>query len=167
MNSKEIEMLDKIKSTFNVEGEIQRKRRVWISVEKNALRKVCRWLKEHGFVHLSAISVTDWVEKGTYELAYHAWSYEDQMLVTAKTTIDRENPVIDSVTPIWKENAQIHEREHHELFGVKFNGNTDLSPLFLEDWSGPPPFKKDFNWREYVREEFYNENDERERVYYE
>ena len=118
-------------------------------------------------MHLSAISVTDWVEKGKYELTYHLWSYEDKMLVTVKTKIDRDRPVIDSVAPIWKENAQIHERELHELFGVDFKGNSDLSPLFLEDWSGPPPFKKDFDWREYVRKEFYDRENERERVYYE
>jgi NADH-quinone oxidoreductase subunit C len=166
MKSKETELCDTIKSTFHVDGNIQRERRVWVSVEKNTLSTICRWLKEHGFVHLSAISVTDWVEEKQYELTYHLWSYDDKVLVTVKTRIDRENPFIDSVTPIWKENAQIHERELHELFGVNFEGNTDLTPLFLENWTGPPPFKKDFNWREYVREEFYDKDNERERVYY-
>lgn len=167
MKSREIELFDKIKSTFEAEGKIQRERRIWVSIGKDKLIEVCKWLKDHEFVHLSAISVTDWVEEGKYELTYHLWSYEDKMLVTVKTKIDRDRPVIDSVAPIWKENAQIHERELHELFGVDFKGNSDLSPLFLEDWSGPPPFKKDFDWREYVREEFYDRENERERVYYE
>ena len=70
------------------------------------------------------------------------------------------------MTPVWYENAQIHEREIHELFGVKFEGNQDLSPLFLENWEGPDPFRKDFNWREYVRDKFYDKKNEREKVYY-
>jgi len=166
MDTKETELLDKIKSKFKVDGRIQRERRIWILTDENKLMEMCNWLKECGFIHLSAISVTDWLEDGKYELTYHLWSYDDKILITVKTKIDREKPTISSVTPIWKESAQIHERELHELFGVKFEGNSDLSPLFLEDWEGAPPFRKDFDWREYVREKFYDKENEREKVYY-
>ncbi len=54
-----------------------------------------------------------------------------------------------SVSDIWK-NAGMHEREVHELFGIKFIGNPCLEPL-LTEWEGPPPFRKDFDWREYKR----------------
>ena len=127
---------------------------------------MCNWLKDRGFVHLSAISATDWLTDGKYELTYHLWSYDDKKLVTVKTKINRKNPSINSVIPIWEENAQIHERELHELFGVNFEGNPDLSPLFLDDWEDKPPFRKDFNWREHVGEKFYNKKNEREAVYY-
>ncbi|EMR72963.1 NADH:ubiquinone oxidoreductase 27 kD subunit [Thermoplasmatales archaeon SCGC AB-539-N05] len=166
MVTKETELLDEIKSKFKVDGRVQRKQRIWVSADKNKLIEMCNWLKDHGFVHLSAMSVTDWLDEKNYELTYHLWSYDDNILVTVKTKIGRKNPAIDSVTPIWKESAQIHERELHELFGVKFKGNPDLSPLFLEDWEGLPPFRKDFNWREYVRGEYYDKENEREKVYY-
>jgi len=166
MVTKETELLDEIKSKFKVDGRVQRKQRIWVSTDKNKLIEMCNWLKDHGFVHLSAISVTDWLEDGKYELTYHLWSYDDNILVTVKTKINREKPTISSVMPIWRESAQIHERELHELFGVEFEGNSDLAPLFLEDWGGPPPFKKDFDWRNYVRKEYYSKENERERVYY-
>lgn len=166
MGTKETELLDEIKSKFKVDGRVQKEQKIWISTDENRLMEMCNWLKERGFVHLSAISITDWLEKGNYELTYHLWSYKEKILVTVKTEIDRKNPTIDSVTPVWRENAQIHERELHELFGVKFKGNPDLSPLFLEDWEGPPPFRKDFDWREYVREKYYDKKNEREIVYY-
>jgi len=166
MGTKETELLDEIKSKFKADGRVQKEQRIWISTDENRLMEMCNWLKERGFVHLSAISVTDWLETGNYELTYHLWSYKEKILVTVKTKIDRKNPTIDSVTPVWRENAQIHERELHELFGVKFKGNPDLSPLFLEDWEGPPPFRKDFDWREYVREKYYDKKNEREIVYY-
>mgnify|MGYP001106973100 CR=1 FL=1 len=166
MNLQEQELVDRIESKFGISGRIQRKRRMWVSIESYHLIETCMWLKEEGFDHLSAISVTDWIEEGTYELTYHLWSYEHKILLTVKTMISRDKPVIDSVTPIWNENAQIHERELHELFGVKFDGNEDLSPLFLEDWAGPPPFRKDFDWREYVCNEFYDPENEREQAYY-
>jgi len=166
MDKKETEFLDEIKSKFKVDGKIQRKQRIWLSTDENKLVEIGKWLKDRGFVHLSAVSVTDWLEEGKYEITYHLWSYDDKILVTVKTKIDRTNPAIDSVAQIWKENAQIHERELHELFGVKFKGNQDLFPLFLDDWQGPAPFRKDFDWRDYVRGEFYDEENEREKVYY-
>lgn len=162
----EADILERINAKFKVEGKIQRKRRIWISLNKKDLINLCSWVKEQGFVHLSAISVTDWLKERKYELTYHLWSYEDKVLLTLKTNIDRENPVIESVAPIWRESAQIHERELHELFGVKFDNNPDLTPLFLEGWQGPAPFRKDFDWRNYVREKYYDKENERESIYY-
>ncbi len=166
MDTKETEILGEIKSKFKVDGIIRRKQRMWISTDKNKLMEVCNWLKDRGFIHLSAISVTDWLDEGMYELTYHLWSYDDNILVTVKTKIDRDTPAINSVEPIWGKNAQIHERELHELFSVKFKDNSDLSPLFLEDQEDMHPFRKDFDWREHVREKFYNKKNEREAVYY-
>ncbi|OQX90692.1 MAG: NADH:ubiquinone oxidoreductase [candidate division Zixibacteria bacterium 4484_95] len=166
MASKEEVFLEKVSSKFEVEGKIQRERRIWLSTDKVNLIPLCTWLKGEGFIHLSALSVTDWLEEGKYEVTYHLWSYEDRILVTVKTKIDRENPVIDSVVSLWDANAQAHEREMHELFGIKFEGNPNLTPLFLENWEGPPPFRKDFNWREYVKEKYYHKDDDTERVYY-
>lgn len=164
---KENKIVEEIGSKFKIEGRVQRERRVWVSIGKDSLVALCDFIRGLGFEHLSAISVTDWPDKGVFELTYHLWSYSERILLTIKTTIDRANPVIDSVIPIWKESAQIHERELHELFGVEFEGNQDLSPLFLEDWDGPPPFRKDFNWREYVRERCYDKANEREKAYWE
>lgn len=166
VETKEAQILNNINSKFDIEGKIQRERRIWISITSDKLIELCSWLKKQNFEHLSAISVTDWVEEGKFEVTYHLWSYIDKILLTLKTKIDRERPVIKSVISIWQQNAQIHERELHELFGVKFKDNPDLSQLFLEDWQDPPPFRKDFNWRTYVREKYYNPENERERVYY-
>jgi NADH-quinone oxidoreductase subunit C len=163
---KEDKFVEDISTKFKVVGKVQRERRVWVTIDKNNLIALCDFVKELGFEHLSAISVTDWPEEGTFELTYHLWSYSKKILLTVKTKLNRANAIVDSVVPIWKENAQIHERELHELFGVKFEGNEDLTPLFLEDWDGPPPFRKDFDWRKYVRQECYDQTNERERAYY-
>ncbi len=164
---KEEEIVNELKSRFNVDGYVQRERRVWVSVDKDKLMDVCKFIRKKGFSHLSSISVTDWLKDNEFELTYHLWSYEDKLLLTIKTRIRRDNPVIETVCQIWGESAQVHEREMHELFGIEFRGNPDLSPLFLEDWRGPPPFRKDFDWRDYVRGEFYSKENERESVYFE
>ena len=145
----------------------QRERRVWVSVPEEKVFDVLKNLKEEEFDHLSAISVTDWIDKGKFEVTYHLWSYKYKILLTVKTKIDRENAKIKSVYLIYDRSAWIHEREMHELFGVEFIGNPDLSPLFLEDWKEKPPFRKDFDWREYVRSKYYNKENEREKAYWE
>lgn len=164
---RETEILQSFNGKFGVEGEVQRARRVWVSIGNERLLEVSGWAREQGFEHLSSISVTDWLEDGSYELTYHLWSPRDKVVVTLRTRISREGPSIASVMPVWDRSAWIHERELHEMFGVKFEGNPDLAPLFLEDWEGPPPFRKDFDWRQYNREKYYNPENEREHVYYE
>jgi len=163
---KEVKVIEEISAKFKIDGKVQRERRVWVTIDKDNLIALCNFVKELGFEHLSAISVTDWPQEGRFELTYHLWSYSEKILLTIKTKIDRANPIVDSVVPVWQENAQIHEREFHELFGVEFEGNEDLAPLFLEDWDGPPPFRKDFDWREYTRQKYYNKENEREQAYY-
>ena len=166
MSKNQTDLISEIKTKFKTDVTLQNRQRIWLNSNPNELIDMCKWFKEKGFMHLSAISVTDWLEKKEYELTYHLWSYNEKKLVTIKTRINRKKPVIDSVTPVFYENAQIHERELHELFGVEFKGNSDLTPLFLENWEGPDPFRNDFNWREYVKDSFYNKDDEREKVYY-
>ena len=164
---KENKILKKISTLFKVRSYIQRERRIWLTIDKKYLLDMTTFIRNEGFDHLSSISVTDLIEKKIYELSYHVWSYSDSILLTIKTRINRNKPFINSVTPIWKESAQIHERELHELFGVEFKDNPDLKPLFLEDWNNTPPFRKDFNWRNYVEKEHYNKRDDREKIYLE
>jgi len=164
--SKEDKLVQQIRSKFEIAGNVQRDRRVWATVAKDKLIPLCRFARESGFEHLSAISVTDWPQEGSFELTYHLWSYSTKILLTVKTKIDRADPQIDSAISIFQENAQVHERELHELFGVQFKGNRDMAPLFLEDWDGPPPFRKDVNWRDYVRQRHYDKADDGERPYW-
>ncbi len=161
------EMAGKIRRKFSADVRVQKERRIWVETTKAKLPSLCKHVKGLGFDHLSAISVTDILKEGKYVIAYHLWSYDDKMALTIKTKISRKDPVIDSVGTIWGKNAQIHERESHELFGVKFTGNPDLSELFLENWKGPPPFRRDFDWKAYVRKEHYDKENEREKVYWE
>ena len=160
-------ILAEIRSDLGLEAEIYRPRRGRMEVPPERLLDVCRWAKGRGFEHLSSISVVDRLKDDLFDITYHLWSCRDGLLLTIKTSIDRDEARVESVVPIWFESAQVHERELHEAFGVEFVGNPDLSPLFLEDWEGPPPFRKDFDWRIYVRENLFDQEDEREKPYFE
>ncbi len=140
---------EKIYSQFGVEAKREKQRRMWLKIDQERLLDLLRFLNVLGFEELSGLSALDWPKQEKMELVYHLWSYQEKMLLSVKTMIARESPGIDSVVSIWGASAQIQEREIHELFGIDFPGNPDLSELFLEDYSGPPPFLKDFNWRKH------------------
>ena len=123
-------------------------------VTKEACHEVLSHLKTTGFNHLSDVTGIDYMADNEFEIVYHLWSHTDRARATLKVRIDRKSPVIESVIDLWP-GAQIHEREAHELFGIDFQGNPDLSPLFLEDWTEIPPFRKDFDTREYVERQYY------------
>jgi len=159
-------LISKIQSSFGAEVLKKEKNQIWLKISKKNLLNLCSFLKDNGFEFFSSLSAVDILEKNIIELIYHIWSEEKKIGLNIKTTISRKKPEINSVSEIYN-SSQIHEREIHELFGVRFLGNPDLSELFLENWQGPPPFLKDFDWREYVREKFYNKENENEKEYFE
>lgn len=128
-----------------------------ISVKKEELRKVLSQLKDAGFDHLSDVTCVDYPDEREFEILYHLWSHAKKCRKVVKIRLPRESPSIESVSNIW-EGAQIHEREICELFGVNFEEHPDPSPLFLEDWKEIPPLRKDFDTREYVKREYYDES---------
>jgi NADH-quinone oxidoreductase subunit C len=138
--------------SLTVEGN-----RVWVTVKREEFYRVLSELKDMGFDHLSDVTCVDYINEGEFEVIYHLWSCLKKIRGIFKVRIPRESPSIKSIVDLWI-GAQIHERENHELFGIEFVGNPDLSPLFLEDWEEIPPFRKDFNIREYVKKEYYGDD---------
>ena len=62
----------------------------------------------------------------------------------------RDNPKVATVESVWKV-ANWFEREVYDLFGVIFDGHSDLRRIMLpEDWTGYP-LRKD-----YVEQEEYD-----------
>ncbi len=159
------DLISILKSKFETEVLKKEKNQIWLRVSRNNLPNVCDFLKGEGFNFFSFLTAVDILEKNVIELIYHIWSEEKKMGLNIKIEIARINPEIGSVSKTY-DSSQIHEREIHELFGVNFLGNSDLSELFLEDWPGPAPFLKDFDWRAHVREKFYNREKENEEGYF-
>jgi len=123
---------------------------------------VLRYLREHGLDHLALVSCVDWIEEGELEVVYLLTCYmrnntdygpEQRRHVLLRTKLPRESAELDSVIGIF-ENAGPYEREIHELYGVHFEGHPRLIPLFLERGYEIPPFRKDFDTRQYVEKTF-------------
>ena len=79
------------------------------------------------------------------ELVYILYNVEskEQELITLK--LNPNKPEIDSIIRLFP-NADWHEREIFEMFGIKFN-KRKLQKLLLYEWNGVDfPLRKSFEW---------------------
>jgi len=143
-----------LKSRFAVEKAEISGKTLLVTTDPKTYVDIAGFLRDQGFTRCLTVSAVDWYDAGQFEVYYLVHNLTSDLYVKVATRIPRDKPEIQSLSSVWDTSA-MHEREAWELFDIKFVGNTMLKPLFLEDWSGPPPFRKDFNWREYVTKEFY------------
>lgn len=78
-----------------------------------------------------------------FEVVYQLSSLRGPQLLRVKAIVDRENPVIDSVTRIW-EGANYLEREAFDMFGIKFKGHPNLKRIYMWDDFEGYPLRKDY-----------------------
>ena len=125
----------------------------YLHVEPQAAVEVCRYLRDDPslkFEVLSDLTALDWPKEEKIQLVYHLYSYTHRHQIVLKVDLPREAPVISTMEEIWKA-ANWMEREVFDLFGVVFDGHSDLRRILLpEDWVGHP-LRKD-----YVEQEEYD-----------
>lgn len=130
-----------------------RQQNLSVTLKNDDLVSGLNYLKSQSYIHLATISCVDWIDDNEFELVYHIFSYDDKINVSVKTRIDREKSKFVTIKHLWPV-AQYYERDIHDFFGVKFEGNDDRDELILENWNDTPPMRKDFKTREYVNEKF-------------
>lgn len=120
-----------------IEGNLVR-----LVVEPGILPAVLTTAKERlGVLHLSFITVVD--RGGSFELTYELLDLRGGQ-VRVRTTVEGEEPVIDSVTGIYP-TANWHEREAYDMFGIAFKGHPDLRRLYMwQDHFDHHPLLKSF-----------------------
>jgi len=115
-------------------------------VDAKDLAAVCRFLKEHEpFVmdYLADLTAIDY-PPDRMDVVYHLYSMEKRHGPLAlKVKLPRANPVVDSVTPIWR-GAEFQEREAYDLFGVTFTGHPDLRRILMWEGFQGHPMRKDY-----------------------
>jgi len=116
-----------------------------ITVQKEDLHEICSKLRtspELDFDYLFCLTGMDWGEE--LGVIYHLESIDKKHAVVVKVkTSDRENPILDTVSDIWR-TAEFHEMEVFDFFGIRFNGHANMKRLFLPpEWTGYP-LRKDY-----------------------
>ena len=118
-----------------------------VNVPEKDWHDLAKALKENpdlDFDVLSAVVGMDW--KDSLGVMYYLTSTShDWGMVSVKVAVtDRENPMIHSVSDLWKV-ANFQEREVYDFYGIKFIGHPDMRRFFLRnDWKGYP-LRKDYD----------------------
>lgn len=101
--------------------------------------------KNTGFEVCVDVTVVDWLRQRPerYEVVANLLSMEHRTRLRMITTVGRNEPSVDSLTPIWQ-GVNFAEREAYDMFGIEFVGHPDLTRILMpDDWEGHP-LRKDF-----------------------
>lgn len=149
-------IVKRITSSF-ADAEVQiavNQERLDFKVKKETIPSILFYLKdEMGFIHLSHISCVDWLEEEELEVIFMVWSPVEKVMVFVRTRLDRDLAVMENIDMIWRQ-ANTYERELREMYGIQFTGLVAPDEFILEDWQGPPPFRRDFDTAAYAKATF-------------
>ena len=139
----------------------------YFSVQPEEIKNICLFLRDDGellfdnLMNLSGVDDDNGEKKtgvdgyytttgGTLSVFYHLESTSLKHKVTLKVSVQRENPILQSVAEVWR-CANWHEREAYDLFGFNFLNHPDLRRILMPyDWDAGYPLRKD-----YKNPEFY------------
>ena len=116
-----------------------------LEIAAGKIVSVCGFLKyDRGFVRLSTVTAVDrYPAEPRFEVVYHLHSIVHNERVRLKCRVRGEDPVIESVTPVWR-GANWYEREVFDLFGINFLNHPGLRRILMpDDWEGHP-LRKDY-----------------------
>ncbi len=115
-----------------------------IGVERESVEDVLRTLRdEHGYQQLMEIAGVDYPERDErFEVVYMLLSLTKNHRIMVKVRASENTPV-PTVTRLWP-NAGWLEREVFDMYGVLFDGNTDLRRILTDYGFEGHPQRKDF-----------------------
>jgi len=122
----------------------ERNEEIVIGVEREAIEDVLRTLRdEHGYQQLMEIAGVDYPERDErFEVVYMLLSLTKNHRIMVKLRAAEDTPV-PTVTRLWP-NAGWLEREVFDMYGVLFDGNTDLRRILTDYGFEGHPQRKDF-----------------------
>src|SRR3990172_3445619 len=119
---------------------------VTLLVASEYIVDTCRVLRDEvGFEMLAAQTGVDyWPEQAPrFHVVYQLNSLSHNRRLSLRVPMDGNAPMIPTVESVYP-NANWHEREIYDMFGIRFEGHSDLRRILMPyDWVGHP-LRKDY-----------------------
>ena len=137
---------------------------VVLTVKRESIEDALRMLRdEHAYQQLMEIAGVDYPgREERFEVVYMLLSLTKNHRVMVKISTDENTPV-PTVTTLWPVAGWL-EREVFDMYGVTFDGNTDLRRILTDYGFEGHPFRKDFPLTGYTELRY---SEEEKRVVYE
>ena len=134
------------------------------TINRDSIDDVLRTLRDdHAYQQLVEIAGVDFPGRAErFEVVYMLLSLTKNHRVMVKLTTDEKTPV-PTVTTLWPVAGWL-EREVFDMYGVLFDGNTDLRRILTDYGFEGHPFRKDFPLTGYTELRY---SEEEKRVVYE
>ncbi len=118
----------------------------WSVVDPAAILEVSRFMHDDERLKMDHLELLGGVDyKDRIEVVYVVNSLAYGHRYTLKCRLPRDNPGIQTVESVWKV-ANWHEREAYDMFGIVFEGHSDLRRILCpDDWEGHP-LRKDYRF---------------------
>jgi len=135
------QMRDAIPAVESFRGETT------VVVRREAIGQACRILRDDpslSFDLLAALTAVDyWPEEPRFAVVYELYSIGHRAFLRLRAPLSGSGAEIPSIESIFP-NANWHEREVFDMFGITFTGNSDLRRILMPfDWVGHP-LRKDY-----------------------
>lgn len=116
----------------------------WSAVQPASILEICSFLHNDerlALDHLELLGGADY--KDRIEVVYVLYSMKHHHRYTIKCRLPREAPSVHTVESLWSV-ANWHEREAFDMYGIVFEGHSDLRRILCpDDWEGYP-LRKDY-----------------------
>lgn len=115
-------------------------------VSPNSIVEACRTLRdEFNFNMLASATVVDYwpQENPRFNVVYQMHSLPHNLYLCLRVPVAGQNPTVPTIEGLFQ-NANWHEREIWDMFGIHFEGHTDLRRILMPyEWEGHP-LRKDY-----------------------
>src|SRR5690625_4393825 len=97
----------------------------FVRVEADAIVEICQYLKDQQhYIYLSDVFGIDrFTSRERFEVVYNIISLRDREHLFVKVRLPEENPVLESVTSLWK-SANWMEREVYDMYGIELTNHS-------------------------------------------
>jgi NADH-quinone oxidoreductase subunit C len=116
-------------------------------VRRERIVEICTFLRDDPGLRFDfAMDLTgvDYLgEEPRFEVVYHLYSLEKKHRVRIKTRVPEEDPVIDSVIPVWA-GMDWYEREAYDMYGIVFRNHPNLKRILMYESFVGHPLRKDY-----------------------
>jgi NADH-quinone oxidoreductase subunit C len=105
---------------------------------------VQRLRTEFGFTLFLDVTAVDHPKRQPrFDVVYHFMNAQQRSRIRLKLQVSEEAPVVPTLTGLFG-SARYMEREVHDMYGIRFEGNADLRPILLYEGFVGHPLRKDY-----------------------
>jgi NADH-quinone oxidoreductase subunit C len=138
--------LKALKDRFGLQESVLMKYPPALEAEPEKIVQICQVLRdEFEFDFLFELTAVDYwpEEEPRFNVIYGFYSHANNVRLVLRVPLNGDHPTLHTVEGVYR-GANWHERELWDMFGINFEGHSDLRRILMShDWEGHP-LRKDY-----------------------